>query len=269
MSSTPAIKRVIGPSQTPRLSEYGSSPKLMQLMEQKLMKQFENITNMIKESETRILQQLENKVMEIKTELHNVHERINNVENVVSEVNELKREVSQIKLKLLQQENATVSCDLRINGVPYCENENLNVIFNNLCASLNISAPRIQTIYRLKTKNNSPASPILVKCATSYERNFVLKTISDHRRKNKDFLRLTMIGFNSNELFYVNENLSQSNYKLFFEARKLKKQKRLYSVFTMRGIVYVKRSDTDPPLQIYCNDHLEQLFRNDAIDNAM
>ncbi|XP_075167477.1 uncharacterized protein LOC142239569 [Haematobia irritans] len=49
-----------------------------------------------------------------------------------------------------------------------------------------------------------------------------------------------MLGFNSGNPFYINEQLSQHNFKVFREARRYKNEKRLHSVYTMRGVVYNK-----------------------------
>lgn len=276
MSITPSNKRVLTLSQTPKLhntpqlSEYHSSPKLLQLMEKKLMKQFENLTLMLRETEERILKQLDSKVSELKFELHSVNERLNEVESVVSEVKVLKDEVSELQCKLGQYENSLVSCELRINSVPYCENENLNVLFHTLCENLKICTPEIQQIYRIKARNNTAAPTILVKCSKPYERNFVLKTIAAHRRKNKGNLQLNMLGLNSNQPIYVNENLSRTNFKLFQEARKFKKNNLLFSVFTLRGIVHVKRKESEEPVHIHSADQLHSFFRNGtAADGAM
>lgn len=72
-----------------------------------------------------------------------------------------------------------------------------------------------------------------------------------------------MIGFNVDTPFFVNEDLTNNNYKTLQAAIKLKRRKLLLSAFTLRGIVYIKRRNSDRPLRIDSTDHLNSLFRCD------
>lgn len=87
---------------------------------------------MIKESESKILNTIDRQIQPISNELQSVTERINKVECVISEVNELKYELKKVHSKIAQYENIEVSCELRLNGIAYNEDENLCEILQQL-----------------------------------------------------------------------------------------------------------------------------------------
>lgn len=72
-----------------------------------------------------------------------------------------------------------------------------------------------------------------------------------------------MLNFGSNEPFYVNENLTKSNFEIFNAAIKLKKQKVINSAYTLRGVVYVKRRENDKPTSVNNIEELTTFFRDD------
>ena len=160
-----------------------------------------------------------------------------------------------------RQEHSLVASDLRINGIPCLANENLREVFDNICCTLNINTPEVKTIFRLqnknnKNKNNSQDAVIMAKLMSPYDKNFFLKTLSGFRKSNKTHLMLKHIGLKSNTPIFINEHLNAHNDKIFQSALNMKKDHHLQSVFTMRGLVYVKNSITDKPI---CVEHLGRL----------
>lgn len=251
-------------NKTPRLSEFGSPLHFIQILDSRLEKLSEKLTCKISESETRVLEKidkLEHSMCEMKKDIINVTERVSKLETVAHDLIALKAEMNELKMQNLRQENSLVACDLRINGIPCVENENLREIFDSICYTLNINTPEVKTIFRLqnknnKNKNNSQDAVIMAKLMSPYDKNFFLKSLSGFRKSNKSQLMLKHIGFKSNNPFYINEHLTPHNYKIFQSALNMKKDHHLQSVFTMRGLVYVKNSITDQPI---CVEHLERL----------
>lgn len=232
-------------------------------------KHFNFINTLIKESEVRILSLIEEKINNIQVDLNKITERVHNLEMKSSdptEVTHLKDEIVQLRKKILKSENSVVAGSVRINGIPYRENENLHSIVENICDSLKIHTPQVESIYRLKKiyKNNKPYKPsdevIVAKFKSPFGKNFLLKSIANFRRNNKSTLCLRNAGFESNEPIYVNENLTPHNHQIFKAALNLKKGKRIKSTFTLRGLVYVKKFDSDEPLLIESPEELAQLF---------
>lgn len=233
------------------------------------------------ETVTGKIESMKSEIDSMKTEIESI--KINNnievIESLKIEIETLKAnnnlkyndsmkvEIESLKSKQLKYDNLQVACDLRINGVPYEDGENLYQLFDHLCDTLNIKTPTVKSMYRINNIRNdrySPDAVILVNLISPFDKNYVLKNISMFRKSNKSNLLLKHIGYDSDNPFYVNENLTTYNYKIFLNALKLRKQKHLESVFTLRGLVYVKRAITDPPILIDCIDQLTQLFRENS-----
>lgn len=107
---------------------------------------------------------------------------------------------------------------------------------------------------------NIPDPPIIIRLSTPYERNFVLKKCAEFKRLNNTQFCLRNIGLESDQLFFVNENLTPYNYKMFKTALILKKDKRIKSKFTLRGIVHIKHYNNDETVRIDCPEDLNELF---------
>ena len=96
---------------------------------------------------------------------------------------------------------------------------------------------------------------------TTYERNYVLTSIKNYVRETKDTFRLNLIGFDSQTPFFLNENLTPDNHRIFLRAHSLKKDEIISSAFTLRGFVYIKTQGSDEPMLIEEIDELDQFFQ--------
>lgn len=255
-------------SKSPRLSGVSteSTFKFMQTIDNRFEKQSEHLQALLqklfRECEERILSELDKKLNTIKDELKIVTDRVVKLETVTEGIASMKEEINTLKTQIKQQENNTVSCDLRISSIPFDKNENLSEMFCNICETINISMPAVKYIYRLqnqnnKNKNNSPDAAIIVKMWSPYDKNFFLKSLAIFKKNNKNFcFNLSHVGFDSNSKFYINESLIKSNYIILQAASRLKRQKILHSAFSMRGWVFVKKT---ADAQLVRVDDMEQL----------
>lgn len=248
-------------SKTPRLSD--SPLRMMQLLDdrfskltERLEQRFEDrLKSLLRENNNTLLNELDKRICDLRIDLENVSERVSRIEAVVDDVNLLKSEIRELKLQHLRQENSIVAADLRIIGIPYVENEDLKKIFYNICQNFNIPVPDLRSIHRLKNRNNtkqgnSPDAVIIATLMSPYDKNFFLKNLSVYKKSNNNILSLNEIGFDSNSRFYINENLSNTNYYIFQQAMGLKKKKILQTVYTFKGLVYVKPGLNDDPICI-------------------
>lgn len=261
-------------AKTPRLSEYDSYTRLWQIIDKRMSKHndtiCEKIDEKIRESEKRIVDIFEKKFDEIRKDLNDITKRVdaletvsseviviakevNNLKSVSHDVSVLKREIDQLKIELDKHENATVACDIRMNGVPYVDNEDLPRMFHNMCESLQINTPPVKSIFRLRytrSGRNNVDPTIIVKFATPYQRNLILKSISNFIRRQKEPLKLYILGFDANVPFYVNENLTPLTYGIFLQALRLKRDKLIDAVYTKRGKVNIKPQNSDEFRQV-------------------
>lgn len=281
---------------TPRRTSIDSSFKLIQIIEKRFDKQNESIKSLLMECEARLLAEFNKRLDSLTIEFKELGERVQQLETVADEfvamkseimnlqtqlkaqansslasgdVVKMKTEINELKIQALAQENSLVASELRLNCIPFYNDENLPALFNSICSSLNISTPHLKSIYRLQNRNNtkkqsSPDAVIIVNFLSPYDKNFFLKCFFDYKKRNGKCLCLNDLGFDSNSPFYINENLSNTNYKLFREAFLLKKQKLIHSAYTFRGLVYVKRCASDEPVCIVHSDSLDG-FRHQGV----
>ena len=82
-------------------------------------------------------------------------------------------------------------------------------------------------------------------------------------RKHQNFVfSLRNVGLTSDAKFYVNENLTQTNFNILRGAIQLKKK---CSAFTVRGCVYIKKDTNDDLIQIDDMDSLKKIFPNHVV----
>lgn len=132
-------------------------------------------------------------------------------------------------------ERESHSADLLLNGIPITPNEDLNLLFNKICTKLGFAAKdyTLLSIFRLKNKFSHPT--IVLKFISQDARNAFYKLY--WKSKN---LNLIDVGFQTDSRIYVKESLTKSNLEIFQRAMALRREKKLYSVLTYNGCVYVK-----------------------------
>lgn len=228
---------------------------------------FDHIKSLISESEQRIRSLVESEFQSFRNAISDITERVRNLEVKCEQVDNLKVEICELKKKLLASENSIVADSIRISGIPFVENEDLSCSFNNICQNLNIIAPQVKNIYRLRRiyKLNKPQKPkeedIVVKLQSPYAKNFLLKSIARHKRENRSKLTLRHAGIQSDQPIYINEDLTPHNHKILMSALRLKRDGKIHSAYTLRGLVYVRKRSTDEPVLMEYIEDLDKLFR--------
>lgn len=249
--------------ETPITSFYeGDTDKMMLFFDKKLSRQTELLTELItmklNDSEGKIVAE----IIKLNNRVDDISKRVSELESTLPDIIALKDEVNSLKKIVAKQENFAVACDLRLHGIPYKEKENLHNVFNEICKTIEMEPPIVKSIYRLKkrSKPNEKSSnvdpPIAIKLSNHNEKNAVLKNISLFKRKINDLLRLKHAGIVSDAPIYMNELLSYSNHNILKVALGYKKKKKIHAVFTVRGLIYLKKSKDGSAI---CVESLEAL----------
>ncbi len=155
-----------------------------------------------------------------------------------------------IKLILLQSridelEQIQRECNVRVMGFPeHGENDaNTKSKLMQMVGAQEGSEKNIASITRLGKPRNDKCRDLIVK--------FVSKESSDHfyaRRKNTP-------KSHDNKKVYINEDLTESKAKLFYDARQMVKRSRLYGTWSQNGNIIVKVRENDNPCAV--RNHLE------------
>ncbi|XP_055909042.1 uncharacterized protein LOC129943925 [Eupeodes corollae] len=210
--------------------------------------QTELITSQIADFEKRITVKMDTDVAELKSSMEGLNARMSMLESKQTEIEPLKEENRKLKQQIqkLGEEIKAVSihmdaykeeqkqketiCDALLHGVPLLPTENLLLIFTQL----------------------SP--PIVIKFFSQHDKLLVLRSIANHRKITNKQLHLDDLGLGNVKAtlksnVYLHESLTIKNRSLLQQALKAKRDKKLFSVFTIRGLVYIKKSkDEDAKL---------------------
>ena len=184
------------------------------------------------------------------------------------EKNTLKQDtiISSLNQCVQKHENLSIASDLRIDGIPFVDNEDLTTIFNNICTAIGFSPPIVKSIFRFKKFGRNPRTnkntTIIVKLYTPTEKNDLLYRASQFRRNNKCTLSLRQAGFDSDASIYINESLSKTNHALLKAALQLKKENKIYAAYTHRGRIYIKTENNASPVHISSINSLIMLPNN-------
>ncbi len=126
-----------------------------------------------------------------------------------------------------------------------------------------IHASDIENVYRIGRKGNDQgtrARNLIVRFTSKKMRDRVYQ----HRK------RLPM-GPDTTTNIYINDDLTPFRSKLFYDARRLAKAKKIHSTWSQYGNIMVKRTEDDQPTAVYNHEQLAEKWkestRNEANDN--
>ncbi|XP_050500991.1 uncharacterized protein LOC126892822 [Diabrotica virgifera virgifera] len=180
------------------------------------------------------------------------------IEKLFSETKQLTEDKAAMTLKIQELENRIneieqqkIEKNIIIGGIPKQENKSLTEVVQHVARSMQIEikADSICETYRLGKHENAP----------------VLVKLSSHKTKIEFFQKVKQMkgidthvcGLNGNSKIYINEDLTPHIQKLFKKAMEIKKQKNFYSVFTRNGKILLKKTRTEAPVKILCEQDLK------------
>lgn len=150
--------------------------------------------------------------------------------------------------------------DLLISGVPFVQGENLMDYFGKCCHALGlakIAVPAVD-IRRLHKSSMVPGKSylILLQFAITNQRNdFYFKYLGSRS------LTLDLLGFNSKDRIFVNENLTVAARAIKHKALAAKKEGKLHSVVTRDGVVCIKKSPESESRRVETVDQLMEILQ--------
>ncbi len=168
----------------------------------------------------------------------------------------IKSGIANNKASLDVLEQTAKERNVVIFGIPETEadlsvKDELIHLSNNVLGLQNIKPADIEETYRLG-KSNADSKPrkLLVKFRSKQKRN------EFYNRRKK-----TPISEDVNTNVYINEDLTLHRSKLFYDARRLAKQKRLHSAWTQNGNIMVRKEEQDKLVAVYNNQQLREEFK--------
>lgn len=164
-------------------------------------------------------------------------------------VDKIKADVCSIHDRVIANERSN---DLLLFGVPYYPAEDLRGHLRLICAQLGFSEKNLPLIHvkRLSktTIKAGSKAPIMIRFAFKNQRR-------DFFRRYLSTLDLSLhhLGFQNEERIYLDENLTKLGRSIKVAALKMKRDGKLYSVYTNDGIVHIRTTagaDSVPVLSL-------------------
>lgn len=147
-------------------------------------------------------------------------------------------------------ERITKANDLRIIGVPISQNEDLKSIFKRIAEIIHftidcpLSIPSLSRIGKPTNTNDGPSCPTIIAQFMAPH----IKRLFFNAYLKKLTLSTADLGYNlPPKRVIINENLTKFNKAIFDDALLLRKQKKLFQVYTVNGLVYVRNEKGAKP----------------------
>lgn len=180
--------------------------------------------------------------------------------DMVSVMNEnlLKKIAEQdTKIKSLEEENRRLAwrvndmeqydrrANVQINNVPQNGNEDIGKMLCEMGTKIGVPIDfklDVQAAHRIPSMNPN-SKPIVVRFTNRMKRDAFLVAARNKKLTASDLPSVRQPGVFVNTKIYVNDHLSPDNRKLFYEAKKAVREKKLKTVRFRNGKVCVQRDD--------------------------
>lgn len=161
-------------------------------------------------------------------------------------------EIQQLKAVQNDTDQSNRTSNLEIHGIPFLPHENLGGILTNLAGQLSIQGfqpTHVEAVHRLPARRDA-VPPILVRFSSAPLKERWMMSRS----------RLSSLPFgDSQPRVYFNDNLTDSNKKLFWMARTRGKEKGYKFVWVRHGQIFAKQNEGSTLLRIINAAALEQI----------
>ena len=107
------------------------------------------------------------------------------------------------------------------------------------------------------TEQDIESSYRLGKCKQGIARDVIMKFTSKKKRDEFYSKWKSTPKDRNNKKAYINEDLTQSRSKLFYDARRLVKSQRIHSTWSQEGNIMIKVAESDTPVSITTHEELK------------
>lgn len=168
-----------------------------------------------------------------KEQLNDVGERLTALETNPTVNNEIDE-------RIVHLERLSHNCDLIISGIPpMCRD--LDSAVNNIYKTLNVPLDKSCSGAIFRLRNGS----VVVKFISTMARQQVFSNYLKFARLN-----VSHIGFDGDQRIYINESLCKETARLLKMAIRLRRGGHIFSAFTRRGHLFIRKTGEDEPIKI-------------------
>lgn len=214
------------------------------------------------------LQSLQSSVDFLSNKYDTINDNISQIMQKLNLVEQNKREIEKLKLenqclhrdfsKLQEQVNHLDQYgrrnNLEIHGVDEKPNENLGEILTSIANTLNLpyDANGVEGVHRLPMRKKAANRPPAIIVRFVNRQN----TAKWLEKKKTDIECRNVISNGSQNLIYINENLSPINKELFWNARVRGKELNFKFVWVKNGSIFMRKDENATSIRIGCMEDL-------------
>ncbi|CAN7943129.1 unnamed protein product [Ixodes hexagonus] len=178
-------------------------------------------------------------------EMSEIKQRVKKIE----ETQPKNEEITKLKQDLNKLEQYGRLNNLEVHGILVTEHENLIEKLGSVADKLEVARLKkedVEAVHRVPSRKGK-TPPIMIR--------FLNRSIRDEWLKNKNKLRSEDNTVN----VYLQENLTETNKKLFFEAREKAKSLQYRYTWHRGGCTYVRKQDGDRAIRIATQTDLDKI----------
>ena len=192
-----------------------------------------------------IVMQFEETILDLRSELKARDSKIKRIENDLTNVKAKLAEVED-KLEYTRKEN-----NILIDGIEEETNEDIHFVATNFIKSklgIDIKSYELTEAYRVGRRNPEKPRRILTRFSSLGVKNAVYRQRLNLRNSDDPLTKKV----------FINEDLTKAKQEILYEARQLKKAKKIANAWTRDGQVYIKVDGQDGPTEIKHKTHLNK-----------
>ncbi|KAJ8704230.1 hypothetical protein PYW08_012954 [Mythimna loreyi] len=245
----------------------------------------ERLDDLKKEMKDMLAFMLTQKIQEITSTLKEIQQTNLNIENTVTHLmsqnqvlenkisllekqsKEDKKYIKLLENKVEEMETGSRKANFVIKNVPKLAGETKEELIGlvmTLSKGLDclLTKSDIKDIYRVRGKNDSQNTPIVVETGSTLIKNEILKKGKSFNKKQKSKLCCKHLGFKSQEdtPVFLSEHLTAKGSRLYFLARDLIKSGEYKYCWTAYGKVYIRKDDHAAIITIRSEEQIHQLI---------
>lgn len=207
-----------------------------------------DIENKISSSQTSIETKIIELTTTVNTEIHQLKKSFDDLKTSLgSDIDTLKQQVTEHNQRLANNEDdinrLKLSADLRLNGIPFNQGENLVDLFHKIAKAIGYDANsnnNIPLMKRILVRNKITGNMIESSIISFHFSSTQLKHLFYSLYLNKMPLKPETIGLPNDLKIIIGESLTRNNAQIFKYAQNLKKENKIAQAFTADGLVKVK-----------------------------
>lgn len=181
------------------------------------------------------------------------------MEELKTENNTLRKRVGDLEARLEEQCQYTRRNTVEICNIPVQPNENTVKLVQEIgkAVKMDVKEEMVDACHRLPTNDPQKIPPIVVKFVRRIDKELLM----DCKRKNRKDLstRHIELAVPDDRTVFFNESLTPAYRHLLYEARQLKRNKRIAYVWVRNGSVLARKQEKGPAVVIKTKNDIASL----------